>query len=151
MPCQSYLHWLDCNYIWRREQVTKLLIMQFPRPAITSSLLGPNILYTTLLSNTLSLCSSMSDTRFHTHIKHKITVLGWKVAGITRIPYPIPITGLRPNSGTSSHVYKNREGLISFDLPNSPFLCYFILFILALFLLSLFRSFNSFFVFYIFN
>jgi hypothetical protein len=38
----------------------KLLSMQFPPIAVTSSLLGPNILLSTLFSNTLSLCPSLN-------------------------------------------------------------------------------------------
>jgi hypothetical protein len=56
----GHLHplWLDhSNYVWRRVQVMTLLIMQSP---ITSSLLGPNILLSTLFSNTLNLCSSLN-------------------------------------------------------------------------------------------
>jgi hypothetical protein len=37
----------------------KLPIVQLPPFPITSSLLGPNILHSTLFSNTLSLCSSL--------------------------------------------------------------------------------------------
>jgi hypothetical protein len=37
----------------------KLLIMQFLQPLVTSSLFGPNILLSTLFSNTLSLCPSL--------------------------------------------------------------------------------------------
>jgi hypothetical protein len=43
------------NYTWRRVQITKLLVVQFS--PVTSSLFGPNILLSTLFSNTLSLCS----------------------------------------------------------------------------------------------
>jgi hypothetical protein len=35
------------NYIWRRVQITKLVIMQFLHPPVTSSVLGPNILLST--------------------------------------------------------------------------------------------------------
>jgi hypothetical protein len=38
----------------------KLLIMQFSSSPVTSSLFGPNILLSTLFSNTLSLCSSLN-------------------------------------------------------------------------------------------
>jgi hypothetical protein len=34
---------------------------------VTLFLLGPKILLSTLFSNTLILCSSMSETKFHTH------------------------------------------------------------------------------------
>jgi hypothetical protein len=46
------------DYIWRRVQVMKLLIMQFLQPPVTSSLFCTNILLSTLFSDTLSLCSS---------------------------------------------------------------------------------------------
>jgi hypothetical protein len=56
MPCQSHPHWLDhSNYICRRVQVMKLLIMQSSPSPVTSSLFGPNILLSTLFSNTFSL------------------------------------------------------------------------------------------------
>jgi hypothetical protein len=61
MSCPSPPPGLDhSNYTWRRAQVTKFLIMQFLQPPVTSSLFGPNILLSTLFSNTLSLCSSLN-------------------------------------------------------------------------------------------
>jgi len=38
----------------------KLLVVQLLQPTATSSFLGPNILLSTLLLNTLNLCSSLS-------------------------------------------------------------------------------------------
>jgi hypothetical protein len=62
MPCPSHPPSLDhSNYTWRRVQVMKLLIVQFPQTTVTSSLFGPNILLSTLPSNTLSLCSSLKN------------------------------------------------------------------------------------------
>jgi hypothetical protein len=59
VPCPSHPPWLHhSNYVWRGVQVMKLLIMQFPLISFTSSLLGSNILLSTLFSNTLSLCFS---------------------------------------------------------------------------------------------
>jgi hypothetical protein len=55
MPCPSHCPWLDhSNYIWRRVQVMKLLIMQFSLSPTISSLFSPNILLSTLFSNTLN-------------------------------------------------------------------------------------------------
>jgi hypothetical protein len=55
--CPAHLILRDhSNYTWRRVQVMKLLIMQFSKPPVTSSLFGPNIVVNTLFSNTLSLC-----------------------------------------------------------------------------------------------
>jgi hypothetical protein len=45
------------NYTWQRVHIMKLLVMQFS-PFSRPSLFGPNILLSTLFSNTLSLCSS---------------------------------------------------------------------------------------------
>jgi hypothetical protein len=57
MPCPYHPPWLDhSNYAWRRVQVMKLLICSFLQPPVISSLFGPNILLSTLFSNTLSLC-----------------------------------------------------------------------------------------------
>jgi hypothetical protein len=57
MPHLSNPSWFNhSNYIWRRVQVTKLLIMQFSPTPVTSSLFGPNILLNSLFSNTLGLC-----------------------------------------------------------------------------------------------
>jgi hypothetical protein len=43
-------------------------LSSLPHSPIASSLLGPNILFSTLFSNTLSLCSpSVWETKFHTH------------------------------------------------------------------------------------
>jgi hypothetical protein len=59
IPCPSHPPWLDhSNYVWRGVQVTKLLIVQFF--PVTSSLFGPNIIISTLFSNTLSLCFSLT-------------------------------------------------------------------------------------------
>jgi hypothetical protein len=56
MPCPSHPPWLDhSNYIWRRVQVMKFLIMQF---SPTSCHFIP--LRSALFSNTLSLCSSLN-------------------------------------------------------------------------------------------
>jgi hypothetical protein len=41
----------------------KLLIMHFSQSSVTSSLFGPNILLSTLFSNTLSLCKGNRNTR----------------------------------------------------------------------------------------
>jgi hypothetical protein len=60
MLCQYHPPWLDhSNYTWQRVQVMKLFIMQFSS-ILTWSLIGPNILLSTLFSNTLSLCSSLN-------------------------------------------------------------------------------------------
>jgi hypothetical protein len=78
-PSISYIHsssphscYLSCpsrplllghsNYTCRRVQVMKLLNMQFPHPPATSPLFGSNILFSTLFSDTLSLCSSLNVT-----------------------------------------------------------------------------------------
>jgi hypothetical protein len=51
----------------------KLLTKQFPHPPVTSSLLGPNILLSTLFSNTLSLCYflNVTDQVSHPYIQSK--------------------------------------------------------------------------------
>jgi hypothetical protein len=68
MPRPSHPPSLDhCNYAWRRVQAMSLLITQFT-PTSTSSHLDPNIPLSTLFSNTITLCSLTSDTKFHTHI-----------------------------------------------------------------------------------
>jgi hypothetical protein len=58
--------WFDHHNIWWSVQVTKFLDVQ---PYATSSLLGPNILLSTLFSNTPNLCSSISvrDQVSHPH------------------------------------------------------------------------------------
>jgi hypothetical protein len=58
MPSPSHPLIVHSNYTWRRVQVMKLC--SFIQPPITSSLFGPNILPSTLFSNTLSLCSSLN-------------------------------------------------------------------------------------------
>jgi hypothetical protein len=61
MPCSSHPPWLDhSKYTWWRVQVLKLLIIQFSPTSLTYSLFGPNILLSTLFSDTLSLCSSLN-------------------------------------------------------------------------------------------
>jgi hypothetical protein len=46
------------NHTWQGVQVMKLLIMQFS----PTSLFGPDILLSTLFSNTISVCSSLNVT-----------------------------------------------------------------------------------------
>jgi hypothetical protein len=54
VPCPSHHPRLDSSdYIWRRVQVTKLLVMQFS--ATSCHFIPPNILLSTLLSNIFSL------------------------------------------------------------------------------------------------
>jgi hypothetical protein len=75
------------------KEVIKILIMQFSQTLVISSLCGPNILLSSLFSNSLSLCSSLNVKNQVSHpyrTKGKITVLYiliftfakcWKVAG----------------------------------------------------------------------
>jgi hypothetical protein len=54
VPCSSQHPWLDhSNYSCRRVQVSSSLYT-FLQPPVTSSLFSPNILFSTLFSNTLS-------------------------------------------------------------------------------------------------
>jgi hypothetical protein len=50
----------NSNHTWRWEQIMKLLIMQFSPPSHHSIPFSPNILLSTLFSNTLSICSSLT-------------------------------------------------------------------------------------------
>jgi len=60
-PRPSHTSWFDHpNDIWWSIHVMKLIIISFMQPPATSSLLGPNILLSTLFSNTVSLCCSLS-------------------------------------------------------------------------------------------
>ena len=60
-PHQSHSSWFyHPNNIGWGVQVTKLLIMLLSTLPVTSSHLGPNILLSTLFSNTLSICSSLN-------------------------------------------------------------------------------------------
>lgn len=61
MTCQSQPPW------WQQVEVTEIFIMHFYFPLDTSSLLGTNILLSTLFSHTLSLCSSLSMTGQASH------------------------------------------------------------------------------------
>jgi hypothetical protein len=82
MPLQSHSPWRNhSNYIWRRVQFMKLLIMQCS--PVTSSLFGPNILLSTLFLNTLRLCSyspHFSLSSFHVWISICIESCGAAVA-----------------------------------------------------------------------
>jgi hypothetical protein len=66
---RSVLHppWRD-NYIWRRAQFMKLLIMQF-----CPGLFGPDILLSTLFSNTFSLCVLPLMSRDQVSLPYKTT------------------------------------------------------------------------------
>jgi hypothetical protein len=60
MSCTSHPPWLDnSNYTWWTVQVMKLL-MQLSPTSYHFIPFGPNILLSTLFSNTLSLCSSLN-------------------------------------------------------------------------------------------
>jgi hypothetical protein len=94
------------------------------QPPATSFLLGPNILPSTLLSNTLSLCSSlMSETRYHTRTKLQIIVL--YILIFTFLPLghfflclqgekSNPVTELRRSDYFNARRYFNSIGLYSF-------------------------------------
>jgi hypothetical protein len=51
----------------------KLLIMQFPPSPVTSFLLGPNIILSTLFSNTLIICSTFN---VRDHVSHPYRTIG---------------------------------------------------------------------------
>jgi hypothetical protein len=58
MPCPSHASWLDhSNYSTSYEAPHDAF---FFKPPVTSSLFSPNILLSTLFSNTLSLCSYLN-------------------------------------------------------------------------------------------
>lgn len=69
IPLPSHRLWFDnsnIRKIWRRLQIVRFLIMQFSQPSVTLSLLAPNIILRNLLSNILSLSSSLGlETKFH--------------------------------------------------------------------------------------
>jgi hypothetical protein len=57
MPCPSHPPW--SNYVWWGVQIWSSSLCSFLQSPVISSLFGPNILLSTLFSNTLSLCSSL--------------------------------------------------------------------------------------------
>lgn len=59
--CLSCVPWHDNMNIWWKVQIMKLLIMKFS----PVSLFGPNIILSTLFSNTPSPCSSLKVSRPH--------------------------------------------------------------------------------------
>jgi hypothetical protein len=61
------------NNIWRRVQFMKLLFIQSSPASHYSSLLGPNFLLSTLISNTPSLCSALS---VRDHVSHPYKTTG---------------------------------------------------------------------------
>ena len=71
--CPAYPILLDF-IAWKifGEQIIKLSLCSFLHSFVTSSILSPNILLSTLYSNTLSLRPpSMLGTKFHTHTKQR--------------------------------------------------------------------------------
>jgi hypothetical protein len=70
IPCPSHPPWPDhSSYTWQTVQVMKLLIMLFSPTSLYFFPLGPNILLSTLFSNTIGLCSSLNvrDQLSHPH------------------------------------------------------------------------------------
>ena len=68
-PCLSHSYFDHLHNICWGVQNIKLLVYISPLP-VTLALLGPNILLSTLFSNTLSLRSSLNvRSKFHTHTK----------------------------------------------------------------------------------
>jgi hypothetical protein len=62
MLCPYHPPWLNhSNYAWQRVQLWSSSLCSFLQPPVTSSLFGPDILLSTLVSNTLSLCSTLND------------------------------------------------------------------------------------------
>ena len=70
MSCPSQSSWLDdLNICWGVQSIKPLVMQSFHYP-FTSSLLGPNILLSTLFSKTLShIPPPMWATNFHNHTK----------------------------------------------------------------------------------
>jgi hypothetical protein len=61
LSCPPHSPWFDLpNNIWWLVLIMKLSILQLSPFSVTSSLLGPNILLSTLFSDNLSLCSSLN-------------------------------------------------------------------------------------------
>jgi hypothetical protein len=61
MPRPSQSAWFDHpNNIWWWVQIIEFLFISLLHSPVTSSVLGPNILLSTLFSNTLNLSSSLS-------------------------------------------------------------------------------------------
>jgi hypothetical protein len=58
-PSTSSAQQYNLNYTWRL-QTTQLLVLQFLEPPVTLSYFGPNILLSTLFSNTYSRYSSLN-------------------------------------------------------------------------------------------
>ena len=78
IPHPSNSSWFDHpNNIWRGVQIIKLLIMLFSPFPVTSSVLGPNIVLSTVFSNTLSLRSSLS---MSDHVSHPYKTTGKIIA-----------------------------------------------------------------------
>jgi hypothetical protein len=62
MLCSSYPPRLDLLIISGEEyKLCSSLLCSFLQPPVTSSLFGPNILLSTLFSNTFSVCSSLRE------------------------------------------------------------------------------------------
>jgi hypothetical protein len=77
------------------------------QPPATSSLLGPNVLLSTLFSNALNLCFSLcvKDRVSHPYKTSKIRVLYvliWKVLAVQRLGYGMDDRGSIPSRGTAS-------------------------------------------------
>jgi hypothetical protein len=71
MPRPSHSRFYHLRSIGWEVQIMQLLIMKFsPFPCYLVPF-GPYILLNTLFSNTLSVCSSMSVTKFHAHTKQQ--------------------------------------------------------------------------------
>jgi hypothetical protein len=82
----------DRTSIWRGVLIMKLITKQLSQPPVASSLSGPNILLSTLLSNTIRPCSSLNPClKFavpHRSEQHSLCLLAMKWLSLSWwIPY----------------------------------------------------------------
>jgi len=126
IPCPSHSSWFyRLNNIWCGILLQSSSLCSLLHSPVSSPLLGPNILLSTLFSNTLSLCSSLnvSDQVRHPYKKGKIIVLCILVfifLDVNKFMFYAAIVSCTPQGQNWKNMGNNYEKLNAAPAPPPP-------------------------------